>query len=277
LISFDYSNPIIPIIIVLGFGGYGWVELNKLVTPKDNEMTVQVEAFQWGWRFSYPEEPEGVAGGELVLPVNQPILLEMNATDVLHAFWVPEFRVKQDLVPGRTTYLRLQPTDIGDYKLRCAEICGTGHSNMLADVRVVSQADYDLWVEGILSQPKLSELEPVERGELFYQNGIGVGPSCSGCHSLDGTVLAGPSWQGLYLREEQLDDGSIVIADDEYIRNSILNPNEQIVEGFNANVMYQNYDSAIEMLEAEVEAREAGFDLEVLDDIIAFIKTLDSE
>lgn len=277
--ALEIAWTVIPIIVVLGFGGYGWVELNKLVEPKDNEMTVQVQGFQWGWNFSYPEEREAIRAGELVLPIDQPILLEMNATDVLHAFWVPEFRVKQDLVPGRTTYLRFTPTDIGEYRLRCAEICGSGHAGMLAPVRVVPRDEYDAWVEEIINRPKLSEIETAEeRGQFIYENGLGGtgAPTCAGCHSIDGTIINGPSWQGLWMKEGTFDDGSTYVADEEYIRNSILNPNDEIVEGFNANVMYQDYAEDIPEFEEEVQNLE-GAEFDVIDDLIAFIQTLSTE
>lgn len=261
---------VVPVIVVVGFGVYGAVVLNDLVAPKPNEAVINVTAFQWGWRFDYPEEQEGVGGAELVLPVDQPVVLHMQSQDVLHSFWVPEFRVKQDLVPGRTTFLRFTPTEIGEYKVRCAEICGTGHANMRANVRVVSQADYEAWVEEILNRPKLGEMTPEERGQFWYEELV---PSCAGCHSLDGTPLVGPSWQGLYLREEAMDDGTVIVADEDYIRESIINPNAHIVAGFNANVMYQAYGEDIPQAEAEFETAE-GQDFDAIDDLIAFIKTL---
>ncbi|MEM7332920.1 MAG: cytochrome c oxidase subunit II [Chloroflexota bacterium] len=280
--ALEIAWTVIPIIVVLGFGGYGWVELNRLITPKPDEMTIQVTAFQWGWSFNYPEEvdagPSPVRGPVMMLAVDQPVLLEMNATDVLHAFWVPEFRVKQDLVPGRTTYLRFTPTDVGDYVLRCAEICGSGHANMLASVRVVSQAEFDEWVIATATTEPYSTMTAEARGERIYREGFGAtgAPSCAGCHSVDGSVINGPTWLGIYEKTGTLDDGSTYIADDEYIRNSILNPNDQIVEGFNANVMYQTYAEAIPAFEAEIEGLEGDFDFDVIADLIAFMQTLEA-
>ncbi len=130
---------------------------------------------------------------ELVLPVGQPIVFEMRSKDVIHNFWVVEFRVKQDVVPGSTQELRITPTEIGDYKVRCAEICGLSHSEMLAPVRVVSQADFDAWVEEKVAAPKFAEMTPEERGAIWHSP---EGFACSSCHSLDGTPGAGPSWLG---------------------------------------------------------------------------------
>ena len=135
---------VVPLIVVLFLGYLGVRTLNAIVAPQPGEITVNVKGFQWAWTFDYPEG--GFTSPELVLPVNQPAVMEMTATDVLHSFWVPEFRVKQDLVPGQTTHLRFTPVEVGEYKLRCAELCGLTHWNMLATVRVVPQDEYDAWM-----------------------------------------------------------------------------------------------------------------------------------
>jgi cytochrome c oxidase subunit 2 len=255
---------VIPTLVVIGFGVYGTVVLGDITSPQDNEMNVTVISQQWAWGFEYPEAD--VRSGRLVLPVDQPVLLELQSLDVLHSFWVPEFRVKQDLVPGTVTNLRITPTEIGSYRLRCAEICGSGHAGMLADVEVVSQADFEQFL--IDSAFRYSDLSPEARGEQFY---LDLG--CNGCHSLDGSAGVGPTWQGIYLREELLTDGTTVIADDEYLRNSILNPNGQIVQGYNPNVMPLNYPERIAELEAEIRTNE-GAEIDVIADLIAFMQTL---
>lgn len=256
---------IIPTIVVVGFGIYGLIIFNEIRAKQDNEMVVSVVGQQWSWSFEYPDED--IKSNRLVLPVNQPILLELESTDVLHSFWVPEFRVKQDLVPGSIKPLRITPTELGNYRLRCAEICGNGHAGMLADVEVVSQADFDQFL--IDSAFRYSDLTPEERGQQFAAE-LG----CSGCHSSDGTAGAGPTWQGIYLHEVQLDDGSTIVADDAYLRNSILNPNAQIVQGFNMNVMPQNFEDRIAELQAQILASE-GAELDVIADLIAYMQTLE--
>jgi cytochrome c oxidase subunit 2 len=261
---------IVPTFVVISFGVWGAVVLNDITRPKTDEMVVDVVAKQWVWSFAYPEE-DGLVAGELVLPVNQPVLLKMNSEDVLHSFWVPEFRVKQDLVPGRTTQLRITPTEEGEYQLRCAEICGLSHTQMVADVRVVSETEYVAWVEERSQQPAFADMTPEERG-AFWASAQGFG--CIGCHSNDGSPGAGPTWQGLYLRQEQLADGSTVTADEAYITNSIYNPNDQIVTGFNANIMPQNYLDQFTAREQEILAAE-GVEISIVDDLIAYIKTLE--
>lgn len=157
---------VVPLILVVAFGTWGVLMLNDLTEAKPQEMTVHVQGFRWGWNFSYPElgvsapqnfrsfsrieeNPYDNNNVDLILPVDQPIVLELESQDVLHSFWVPEFRVKQDLVPGSTKYLRFTPTVEGSYELVCAEICGGSHAYMMAKVYVVSQACFN---ESIVQQ-----------------------------------------------------------------------------------------------------------------------------
>jgi len=258
---------VIPVIVVIGFGIYGWVVLDDVTAARTDEMVVKVNAQQWAWSFEYPEQDD-VKSAALVLPANRPIKLEMESVDVLHSFWVPEFRVKQDLVPGRVTVLRLTPSIPGEYKLRCAEICGTDHALMTADVRVVDEATFAQFIEE--SRFRFSDLTPEERGKLWWSNSF---YGCEACHSLDGTPGVGPSWQGLYQRLEVLDDGTTVTADEEYIISSILNPGDQIVSGF-ANAMPANFGDRFAEQQADILAKE-GVEINIIDDLIAFIKTLE--
>ena len=258
---------ILPTITVIGFGVWAVGVLNGLIAPKPNETVIHVTGRQWSWSFQYPEE-DNIKSSVLTLPVGQPIVLEMEADDVLHSFWVPEFRVKQDLVPGQTTSLRFTPTEPGTYKVRCAEICGTGHAVMLATVEVVSRAEFVAWVEEIKLKPDIETIEdPVERGFIWASLDEF---KCVDCHSADGSALAGPTWQGIYGTEEELADGSIVTVDAEYLRDSILNPNSQIVTGFPADLMRQTFGDEI----AEREATLTRDDIDVIDDIIAYIESL---
>lgn len=252
---------IVPLMLVVVFGVWGARLLTDIIAPDEDEITINVVGQQWSWRFEYPEHGD-ITSDELVLPVNQPVRLEMTSIDVLHSFWVPEFRVKQDLVPGQIHELRITPTDEGDYKTRCAEICGTSHAYMISDVRVVSEDDFEAWVEE--SSTSIAELEPVERG-LTWSQQFG----CTGCHSPDGTALAGPTWQGLFGSEVQLASGETVLVDEEYIRNSILMPNDQIHAGFGPNIMPQNFEE----LFAEEEAKYDG-EVSIIDDLIVYIQSL---
>lgn len=251
-----------PLVLVVVFAIWGSVLLVDITEANDDEMVIEVTGRQWSWSFSYPEEGD-VQTTELVLPVNQPIRLEMESEDVLHNFWVPEFRVKQDLLPGQTTILRITPSVEGEYKVRCAEICGQLHASMLAPVRVVSATEYDSWMQDQLAGNNPLTMTAEERGAMWYEL-----YGCNACHSLDGSDMVGPTWLGLYGREEEMEDGTIIIADDDYIRDSILNPASQIVAGY-ANAMPANYGERF----AEEEAKYEG-EFDTVEDLIEFIKTL---
>lgn len=167
--------------------------------------------------------------------------------------------------------LRFTPTQVGEYKVRCAEICGTGHADMRATVRVLPQAEYTAWVDDITTRVAMSELSPEERGELWYG---AEGFACNACHSIDGSTIVGPTWLDLYGREEQLSDGTTVVVDDTYIHESIVEPDAEIVAGFNPGIMPQNYEERFAEREAEILATE-GIEIDIVDDLISFIRTLD--
>ncbi|MGD8854818.1 MAG: cytochrome c oxidase subunit II [Chloroflexota bacterium] len=260
---------IIPLIIVIGFGIWGWNVLNEVTGEKADEMTVNVIGRQWQWVFEYPDYPDVGRATELVLPVDQPVVLQMESEDVLHSFWVPEFRVKQDLLPGTVTTLRITPTKIDTFKTRCAEICGTLHSRMLADVRVVSRDDFDAWVSEMGAS--VANLSPEERGAQWSAQF-----ACASCHSIDGSTLVGPSWLGLYGSETMLSDGSTVIADEAYLRNSILDPASQIVAGFENVAMPVNFE---EQFTAEQDRLmdSSGVEIDIAADLVAYIQSLGSQ
>jgi cytochrome c oxidase subunit 2 len=152
---------VVPLILVLVFGYLGVVTLNQVTQAAENEVVVRVNGFQWSWSFEYDE---GFTTAELVLPVNRRARMEMTSRDVLHSFWVPEFRVKQDLVPGQTTVVRFTPIDVGEYKLRCSELCGLSHYSMLAPVRVVEEEEYNRWLgeQMATSAPAVADAETLD-------------------------------------------------------------------------------------------------------------------
>jgi cytochrome c oxidase subunit 2 len=241
---------IIPLITVIIFAFIGSQTLAQ--TQRIEEaMEVDVIGQQWSWRFEYPES--GIVSTELRLPVDQQALLHLSSVDVIHSFWVPEFRVKQDLLPGDDEFvrdIRITPTEIGEYRVLCAELCGTQHTYMTAPVIVMSQADFDEWVASEAGV----EGDPIARGEDWYQT-----YGCVACHTIDGSEGVGPSWKGIYGSERVFNDGSSVVVNDEYLYNSIRNPGSQIVEGF-ANIMPPNV--ADSMTDEQIE------------DIIRFIESL---
>jgi len=242
---------VLPLITVLVFSYLGAVTLGETRRLDPNAMVVNVTAFQWGWRFEYPDY--GIQSNKLYLPANRQVVLKMNSNDVIHSFWVPEFRIKQDVVPGRTTEYRITPVQIGEYKVRCAEICGASHAYMVAPVVVVSQTDFQKWVqESVAAQAATSGPDP-KRGEKLY-NELG----CKACHSIDGSKGVGPTWKGLWGEQVKLSDGTTVVADEAYIIESIRQPQAKIVAGFEQQAM----PAFTTLTDAE------------LADLIAFIQTL---
>lgn len=133
---------VVPLIIVVVFAFYGVNSLAQVTRGDSNEFEVTVVGLQWSWRFEYPN---GIISPELVLPVDQRIRATLHSQDVIHSFWIPEMRVKQDLVPGYDTRIRFTPIVVGEYRLRCAELCGRSHYSMLAPVRILSAEDYQQW------------------------------------------------------------------------------------------------------------------------------------
>lgn len=245
---------VLPLIVVLIFGVIGAVTLQDVTAAQEDEMTVNVTAFSFGWQFDYPDL--GVEKATtLNLPVGQPVLFKLKSLDqdVIHDFYVAEFRVKQDLVPGVPTQLRVTPNVEGVYKVRCNELCGTGHTNMLADVNVVSRGDFDAWVaeqKAAFSPERLAALGQ----ELHASQG------CIACHNVSGDPGGvGPTWKGLFGAERQFADGTTAVADEDYLRTSILASQEKLVAGF-APVMPQNYADVLS--DQQVQA------------IIEYIKTL---
>lgn len=224
----------IPLVIVIALGIIGADNLRQVRVVDPQAIEVKVVAFQWGWRFEYPQ---GFTSNKLYLPIDQQVVLKMQSQDVLHSFWVPEFRVKQDIVPGRVEEYRITPNRLGEYKVRCAEICGASHSYMESPVIVVSQTDYDQWVSQQAEAAKAESLASAgkpdaTRGEKLYQES-----GCKACHSLDGSKGVGPTWKGLYESQVKLADGSSVAADEAYLTESIKQPAAKTVEGYPANAM----------------------------------------
>jgi cytochrome c oxidase subunit 2 len=242
---------IIPLGFVLFLSFYGSVALGKVEAADPQPLRIDVIGSQWSWRFEYPQD--GIISTELVLPLNKQALLTLSSTDVIHSFWIPEFRVKQDLLPGAgfERELRITPSKIGEFKVRCAELCGTNHYDMVAPVKVLDQLDYEFWVQ---SQTGPVSDDPVVRGELFVQQF-----GCLACHSLDGSDSIGPTWKGVFGSEEQLEDGSTVLVEHDYLLKSIRSPGVQIVAGFQ-NVMPESI--AADMTDEQIE------------DVIAFIESL---
>ncbi|MEX2252864.1 MAG: cytochrome c oxidase subunit II, partial [Thermoleophilaceae bacterium] len=135
----------IPFLIVSSLAAYGWVVLDDIEAKKPNELKVTVRSQQFNWSFEYPDNDK-VRSAQLILPKDRPVDFDIESADVIHSFWVPAFRMKQDAVPGLTTHTRVTPTRLGSYEVVCAELCGLGHSTMRQGVRVIPPAEWDRWM-----------------------------------------------------------------------------------------------------------------------------------
>jgi len=236
--------PTILCLIVFVYGFRGFVKLN---TAPPNSYEIQAVAKQWLWEFSYSNGAESI--GELHVPVDRPVRVVASSEDVLHSFYIPVFRIKQDILPNRYTSVWFEATKVGEFDILCTEYCGLQHSGMLAKVFVHSQSDFDAW----LAEAN-ADLPPAELGaRLYTQN------NCNTCHSTDGTSVIGPSFQGLFGKQRQFESAPDVEADENYLRESILDPGAKIVQGF-PNAMPASYSS--------LSAKN-------LDALVAFIKTLE--
>jgi cytochrome c oxidase subunit 2 len=246
----------IPLVLFLSMFYYGWTNYRYLREVPRDAMVIQVTARQWAWSFTYPN---GRQTSELYVAIGRPIRLNLKSLDVLHGFYVPAFRIKADVVPGKENYTWFQATQLGDFDIECTVMCGVNHSYMLSKVRVIPEADFSRWYFGdsadapALAQAKTATPEP-ERGErLFKLKG------CVSCHSTDGSKLVGPTWKGLYgSKVALLTDGkeTTVTADDDYIKRSITHPPKEVVKGF-----------APQMPKADLKERDIA-------DLLAFIKSL---
>jgi len=250
-------------IITMIFFYWGWVDYKKIRKSPPNALEVNVMGRQWAWEFEYTNGRKML--NEVVVPKGQNVKFIMGSSDVLHSFFIPEFRVKQDVVPGTYEYLWFNATQTGEFQVYCAEYCGTSHSGMLAKLKVVEPEQYRKWQKmwewekqlGLSPTSEATAAEkgtapsptglssaatapagtkpaettamasPVERGQkLFKEKG------CNACHTVTGEKLVGPSLKGIFGHEIELEGGQKVLVDENYIRETIVDPNRKIVKGY---------------------------------------------
>jgi cytochrome c oxidase subunit II len=240
----------IPFLMVTALAIYGWIVLDDLEAKQPNTLIVNVTGQQFTWSFDYPSEK--VKSNTLVLPKDRPVEFRIHTKDVLHSFWVPEFRLKSDAVPGLTTKIRLTPNRIGRYQVVCAELCGIGHSTMRQNVRVIATADFDSWVDHQKQEaaPPSGEAEGGGGGGAGGAGGAGAAVfaanGCASCHTFkpaNATGTVGPD----------LDEIKTPTA--AFIRQSIVDPNKEVEEGFSPGIMPQDFGDKLsaDELDALVE------------------------
>jgi cytochrome c oxidase subunit 2 len=217
--TLELTWTVIPFIIAMGIFVWGTELYFKIYRPPANAKEVYVVGKQWMWKIQHTEGQREI--NELHVPVNTRVKLIMTTEDVIHSFFIPAFRMKLDVVPGRYSTVWFEPTQVGKYELFCAEYCGTSHSGMIGSVIVMEPADYQAWLAGGTGEG--SPAQQVEK--LFAQL------ACSSCHLQSGQGR-GPRLQGVFGSQVELADGSKVVANEDYVRESILNPRAKVVAGF---------------------------------------------
>jgi len=218
-ISLELTWTIIPFLISMGIFVWATELYFKIYRPPANAKEVYVVGKQWMWKIQHTEGQREI--NELHVPLGTRIKLIMTTEDVIHSFYIPAFRMKLDVVPGRYSNVWFEPTQVGKYELFCAEYCGTSHSGMIGSVYVMEPADYQAWLAG-----GTGEGTPAQQGEKLFQQ-----LACSSCHLASGQGR-GPRLQGVFGSTVELADGSKVVANEDYVRESILNPRAKVVAGF---------------------------------------------
>jgi cytochrome c oxidase subunit 2 len=253
--ALEITWTVIPTIICVFLFYYGWNTYVRVVTPPTKAVEINVLAWRWNWQFTHSN---GVQDSDLHVPVNTPVRLVMTSKDVLHSFYAPVMRVKQDIIPRRYTYAWFLPTKPGTYRLTCAEYCGTNHSQMgitndgrRAVLVVHEPGGYERY---LADKAAVSfTLPPEQLGKLLYEK-----KGCNACHTLDGTPRVGPSWKGVFGTMVPLADGSQVKMDENYITESVLFPQAKSRPG---------YPPSMPSFQGQLKERE-------IEGIIAYIKSL---
>lgn len=247
--SLELTWSIIPALLCVAMFYFGTVGFMDLRTPPEEATEVTVRGYKWAWEFEYGN---GATATELHAVVGEPTRLVMYSDDVIHSFFVPSFRVKQDVVPGRYTSLWFEPTVAGEHQVFCTEYCGTRHSDMLAKVIVhESREEYNQAMSALSN--KYEGLSQAESGQVIYKE-----KGCNSCHSIDGSRLVGPSFKGIWGEQHKFTDGSAAAVDENYVRNSVLYPQKQVVAG---------YPPVMPSYQGQLDDDELGY-------IIEYIKSL---
>ncbi len=238
----------IPFVLAMTMFGWGAKVFFDLSRPPRDAMEIFVVGKQWMWKVQHPDGTREI--NQLHVPIGRPVRITLGSEDVIHDFFVPAFRVKMDAVPGKLTTLWFEATKEGTYHIFCAEYCGTKHSGMIGEVIAMQPQDYEAWLAG----GRMTGT-PVENGERLFAD-----LACITCHKTDSTGR-GPSLVGLFGSAVNLADGRTVVADENYLRESIMNSQAKVVQG------YQPIMPAFQGLVSEENVMQ----------LIAYLKTLKPE
>jgi len=247
---------VIPILLVLVMFYFGWMGWKPMKNPPPDAMHVTAIARMWKFQFEYEN---GKYTDTLFVPVNQPVILDLKALDVIHSLYIPAFRVKEDMVPGDAKQMWFNPGRLGKFDLFCTEYCGLDHSYMNTAVHVMPEDDFAAWISDTSAlEPEVVEnATPADLGhQVLVKNG------CNACHSIDGSKLVGPSYKGGWGNMREVNTGGTkreVLVDAEYIHRSIYEPNADVVVGYSKGLMLSYKGIVTE---------------EEVDQIIAYIKSI---
>lgn len=251
-LGLEITWTVIPFILLMIIFVWGFKDYLRFHIIPAHATEIKVTGQKWFWSFSYADGPTTV--GELIVPVNKPIKLLMSSQDVIHSFFVPQFRVKMDVLPNRYTVTWFQAVHIGEFQLFCTEFCGKGHSEMLGKVKVLPEDEFKKWLEAA-SGPQEGETMEQYGARLFVKN------ACVTCHSVDGSKNVGPTFLGLFGRTEVLKSGQSITVDENYLRESMLTPTAKVVAG---------YDPVMPTFQGILKNVD-------IDGLIAYIKTLEKK
>ncbi|MCU4173762.1 cytochrome c oxidase subunit II [Carboxylicivirga sp. N1Y90] len=233
---------VVPTILVLVMFSYGWSGWKSQTEIPDDAMPVKAIARMWSFAFEYEN---GLVTDTLIVPKGRAVKLDLVAQDVIHSMYIPAFRVKQDMVPGKKSNIWFESERIGTYEIFCAEYCGLRHSYMMSGVKVIEGAKFDKWME------ENKSIEEANKGTNKRLAGVSVlrKYGCNACHTIDGSKLVGPSYKGvLGSTRTVITDGKEreVFGDEAYIRRSIYEPNADVVKGYDQGLMLSYKDQVTE-------------------------------
>jgi cytochrome c oxidase subunit 2 len=221
-LALELTWTLIPLALVFVIFAWGFKVYLDLSTAPANAYEVLVTGQKWKWLFTYPN---GHVDEDLHVPADVPVRLVMTSEDVIHGFYIPAFRLKHDVVPGRYAKVWFRAPLPGEYQVFCTQYCGTGHSDMLAKVVVHRPGEFERWLEE--SGDFLKKMPPAQAGEQLYRT-----RGCAQCHSVDGKGGTGPSFRGIWAHMQPIKDAQAVMVDENYVRESIMEPQAKIAAGF---------------------------------------------
>ncbi len=253
----------IGVVVMLAPGLVAWDDYVR-VPPDATELEVNSE--QWKWSYRLPGEdgifghahnkyisfdnPIGIMDGDpygeddivvvsqtIKIPINRKVKVLLRSKDVLHDFWVPEIRAKMDSVPGMVTYFWFEPTRVGVFDILCAELCGRGHHTMRGEMHVVSLDEYETWLSDQLTWAEMKAGAVPLSPEALKGRTVANDNGCFACHMLDGTTAVGPSWKGLWGSTVEMEDGSMIVVDEAYVRESITDPTAKLRKGYGTTMV----------------------------------------